>query len=212
MPDTAIKAVLWDFGGVILSSPFEAFNRYEAANGLPRNFLRQVNATNPDDNAWARLERGDIAVDAFGDAFAAESETLGHRVDGRDVLGLLHGEIRPAMVAVLHAVAGRYRTACLTNNVRGAGPESERHAEIAAVMAVFDEVIESSRVGLRKPDPRFYRLACEQLGVTPEESVFLDDLGINLKPARAMGMRTIKVVDPEVAIAELEGHLGHALR
>ena len=204
-----IRAVLWDFGGVISSSPFEAFNRYEAEAGLPRDFLRSVNATNPDDNAWARLERGEIGRDSFAGVFAEESAALGHRIDGSQVLALLRGDIRPRMVAALRAVSRRYRTACLTNNVGGAVADGERDAEIDAIMDQFDSVLESSRLGLRKPDPRFYRLACARLAVAPGEAVFLDDLGINLKPARAMGMHTIKVADPDIAIAELEAHLGH---
>jgi putative hydrolase of the HAD superfamily len=211
-----LRAVLWDFGGVILSSPFEAFNRYEAAHGLPRDFIRSVNARDPDTNAWARMERSEVDADAFGLLFAAESAALGHRVDGRDVLALLAGEIRPRMVAALKTVKTRYKTACLTNNVkRGHGPgmsrTPEQAAAIAGVMALFDCVVESSKVGARKPEPAFYRHACAALGIAPEEAVFLDDLGINLKPAAAMGMKTIKVTDPDVALAELGAIVGMAL-
>ncbi len=200
-----IRAVLWDFGGVILSSPFEAFRRYESERGLPRDFIRSVNATRPDDNAWARLERSDITADEFDEAFADEAEALGHRVPGADVLSLLAGDVRPRMVATLDAViAAGFRTACLTNNVVG----GESRPEVDAVMARFDHVVESSKVGCRKPEVRFYELACELLGVEPVECVFLDDLGINLKPARAMGMTTIKVVDPDQAITDLTATLG----
>ncbi len=204
-----IRAVLWDFGGVILSSPFEAFNRYEAANGLPTDFIRSVNATNPDGNAWALLERNDVTPDEFDELFAAESETLGHRIPGADVLGLLSGEIRPEMVQALdRVIRAGYRTACLTNNVVG----GEQRMEVGDVMVMFDHVVESSKVGCRKPEPRFYEIACELVGVEPSECVFLDDLGINLKPAKAMGMTTIKVGAAEPAITELERVLGIALR
>lgn len=160
----AIRAVLWDFGGVILSSPFEAFNRYEAARGLPRDFLRSVNARDPDSNAWARMERSEVDAATFGALFAAESRALGHEVDGRDLLPLLGGEIRPRMVAALKAVKTRYKVACLTNNVRGGhGPgmsrTPEQAAAVAAVMALFDVVVESSKVGARKPEPVFYERA-----------------------------------------------------
>ena len=212
MPEAAIRAVLWDFGGVILSSPFDAFARYERENGLPADFLRRINATNPDTNAWALLERGDIDLDGFYTLFAEEGRTLGHDVDAKAVLALIEGQVRPKMVAALRTVGERYKTACLTNNIRRAGPSAERSAEIAEIMALFDIVVESSLVGFRKPDPRFYTHACQALGVAPEETVFLDDLGINLKPARAMGIRTIKVTDPELALDELETHLGHAVR
>jgi len=195
-----IKAVLWDFGGVILTSPFEAFARYEAERGLPEGFLRLVNATNPDANAWARLERSELTGSEFDTEFARESAALGHEVPGRDVLAVLLGELRPEMVAALETVqAAGLATACLTNNVTG----DFGRPQIEEVMSRFDVVVESSKIGVRKPEPRFYEIACELLGVEPSECVFLDDLGINLKPARAMGMTTIKVGDPAVAIAEL---------
>jgi putative hydrolase of the HAD superfamily len=217
VPPTSVRrmitAVLWDFGGVILSSPFEAFNRYETEQGLPLDFIRTVNATNPDANAWARLERNEIGPDGFDEAFASDSEALGHRVQGADVLALLAGDVRPEMVAALDAVrAAGYRTACLTNNVAPAdhhvtGPD-ERAEAIRAIMDRFDVVVESSKVGVRKPEPRFYEIACELLGVTPDQCVFLDDLGINLKPAAAMGMTTIKVLAADQAIADLSTALG----
>jgi len=211
--NTPIRAVLWDFGGVILSSPFEAFNRYEAQRGLPRDFLRGVNAINPLTNAWARMERNELDEAGFGAAFAAESRALGHEVDGRDLLPLLSGEIRPRMVAALRTVKAHYKIACLTNNVKrghgpGMAPTPERAAAIAEIMALFDVVVESSKVGVRKPEPAFYERACELLDIAPAEAVFLDDLGINLKPASTMGMRTIKVVDPDAALAELGTLLG----
>lgn len=207
-------AVLWDFGGVILSSPFEAFNHYEASAGLPLDFIRSVNATNPHTNAWALLERNEITPREFDQAFADDSSALGHEVRGAAVLALLAGEIRPQMVAALDAVnAAGYKTACLTNNVVTTDVESmviagDRGSAIAEVMSRFDAVVESSKVGVRKPEPRFYEIACELLGVQPGECVFLDDLGINLKPAAAMGMTTIKVGDPDVALAQLSATLG----
>lgn len=204
-----IRAVLWDFGGVILSSPFDAFNRYEAANRLPTDFIRTVNATDPDTNAWALLERNDVTPEEFDARFADESEALGHRIPGADVLGLLSGEIRPEMVTALdRVIRAGYRTACLTNNVVG----GEQRMDVGDVMVMFDHVVESSKVGCRKPEPRFYEIACELVGVEPSECVFLDDLGINLKPAAAMGMTTIKVGAAEPAITELERVLGIALR
>ena len=204
-----IEAVLWDFGGVILSSPFEAFNAYEADAGLPTDFIRTVNATNPHTNAWALLERSDVSPDEFDGLFADESETLGHRVPGAAVLGLLSGAVRPEMVIALDRVidAG-LKTACLTNNVVG----GEARPEVGAVMSRFGHVVESSKVGVRKPETRFYEIACEMVGVAPSACVFLDDLGINLKPARAMGMTTIKVLDADGAIDDLERILGIDLR
>jgi putative hydrolase of the HAD superfamily len=208
-----IQAVLWDFGGVILSSPFEAFNTYEAEKGLPLDLIRRVNSTNPHSNAWALLERNDISPQEFDSLFATESEALGHRVPGADVLALLSGDVRPRMVQALDTVkAAGFKTACLTNNVVSTEePATARQAEVRTIMHKFDHVVESSKVGCRKPEPRFYEIACELLQVSPTECVFLDDLGINLKPAAAMGMRTIKVVNPDDALAELSGHLDLAL-
>ena len=204
-----IRAVLWDFGGVILSSPFEAFNRYETANGLPVDFIRGVNATDPDTNAWALLERSDISPEEFDALFAEESARLGHRVPGADVLTLLSGELRTEMITALdRVIRAGYRTACLTNNVVG----GEERMDVGDVMVMFDHVVESSKVGCRKPEPRFYEIACELVGVEPHECVFLDDLGVNLKPARAMGMTTIKVVSAEQAITDLEQVLDLPLR
>ncbi len=207
------KAVLWDFGGVILASPFEAFNRYETEHGIPLDHIRRVNSTNPHANAWALLERNEISTFEFDELFATESAGLGHRVAGADVLSLLGGEVRPEMVAALDRVkASGYRVACLTNNVIGGDrrdpANAARSAEIAEIMRRFDVIVESSVVGVRKPEPRFYEIACELLMVRPEECVFLDDLGVNLKPAAAMGMTTIKVTTAAQAIAELGVALG----
>jgi putative hydrolase of the HAD superfamily len=202
-----IRAVMFDFGGVISSSPFEAFARFEVQHELPPGFIRAVNATNPDDNAWARLERSEIGVDLFGTQWAAESRALGHEFDGRKVLEMLGGEIRPRMVAAITTCrAAAYKTACLTNNFLTA--EQAVSPPVAAVYSLFDAVFESRVLGVRKPDPRFYELACRRMQVAPMEAVFLDDLGVNLKPARALGMHTIKVSDPDEALTELGELLG----
>jgi len=207
-PNRSFKAVLWDFGGVITESPFLAFARFEHERGLPRDFLRRVNTINPDGNAWARFERGELGVAEFGDAFEAESSALGHPVRGEAVIELLYGEIRPSMVDALRTCAEHYTNACLTNNVKtgqghGLPTSATRAAEVARVMALFDVVFESSVIGARKPELRFYRLALEQMGIDAREAVYLDDLGINLKPARALGMTTIKVQDAAQALHEL---------
>ncbi len=210
-----IKAVLWDFGGVLTTSPFEAFNRYETERGLPRDFIRQINATNPESNAWALFESNQVSLDEFDTLFAEESAARGHRVPGREVVELLSGDIRPRMVRVLEHCKVHYQVACITNNVKsGQGPgmarSGERAARVAQVMELFDLVVESSVEGIRKPNPQIYQLTCERLGVDPEHAVFLDDLGINLKPAKALGMRTIKVLDEAQAIDDLSRVTGLA--
>jgi len=211
------RAVLWDFGGVILSSPFEAFNRYEAEAGLPKDFIRSLNARNPDTNAWAKMERSEVSLEGFVALFEEEALRNGHRVDGWRILQALSGDIRPQMVEALRRCKAAFRVACITNNMKsGEGPGMSRSPEkakaVADIMTLFEHVVESSKLGLRKPDPLIYRHACELLDVPPESCVYLDDLGINLKPARAMGMRTIKVGDPDLAIAELEAMVGIPLR
>ncbi len=205
-----ISAVLFDFGGVILSSPFEAFRSYEARAGLPVDTIRTINSTNPDTNAWARLERSEIDVATFVSEFESEAAALGHRVDGAEVIACLRGELRPEMVEAVRRCKERFAVALLTNNiVSGDGGEVGSFAD---VVAMFDVVIESSVVGVRKPETRFYEIALEALGISAEQAVFLDDLGINLKPARALGMTTIKVDDPAAALDELEAVLGMRLR
>ncbi len=207
--DEGIKAVLFDLGGVLTTGPFEGFARYERAQGLPEGLIRKMNSTNPDANAWARFERGEVDVEGFCALFEEEGRALGHEVDARAVMAAMRGEPRPEMVEAVRFCRGRYKTAALTNNF--VSNEAERRGDTLGLFGeLFDVVIESSRVGVRKPDPRFYELACEALGVEPSESVFLDDLGINLKPARAMGMRTVKVRDGHQAVAELYQVLGVA--
>ena len=213
----APKAILWDFGGVILTSPFEAFRLYEQEIGLPEDFIRGLNARNPDINAWAKMERSEVSLEEFVRLFEAEALAAGHRVDGWRVLKAISGDIRPQMVEALRRCKTAFRIACITNNMKsGEGPAMARSPDkavaVAEVMALFEHVVESSRLGMRKPDPRIYRHACDLLGVEPEHCIYLDDLGINLKPARALGMRTIKVGDPDLAIAELEGMVGIPLQ
>ena len=203
-----IEAVIWDFGGVLTTSPFEAFNRYEQAHGLPNDFIRGINATNPESNAWAQFESAQISLEEFDAAFAAEAAAKGYEVPGRDVIALLSGDLRPRMVEVLKRCKEHFKVACITNNVKsGTGPamatSDAKREQTGAVMELFDLVVESSVEGIRKPNPEIYRLTCDRLGVAPDACAFLDDLGINLKPARQLGMQTIKVVEEDQAIREL---------
>jgi len=209
-----IRATLWDFGGVLSSSPFEAFAVYERDHGLREGFIRGLNATNHYDNAWAHLERGDIGFDEFCRRFEAEARDAGGVLDAHAVMALLDGSVRPAMVEAVRRCHERLKTALLTNNFVAedpAGAGADGASDHAAIFEQFDVVIESSKAGVRKPDRRFYRMACDALEIEPSEAVFLDDLGVNLKPAREMGMTTIKVVDPVAALAELEAVLGFSL-
>ena len=209
-----IEAVIWDFGGVLTTSPFEAFARFENERRLPTDIIRRTNASNHWENAWAKFERAEVDLETFDELFAAESLALGAEVRGRDVLPLLSGDLRPEMVEALRLIKSRFKTGCITNNLpaNAIGSASGRSLYLAEVMALFDHVIESAKIGLRKPDPRIYRMMVEALGVDPKHCVYLDDLGVNLKPAREMGMTTIKVVDSQQAIAELQAATGLSLR
>ena len=208
-----IEAVIWDFGGVFTSSPFEAFARYEKERGLPPDLIRRINSTNHLENAWARFERAEIDLDGFDVAFAEEARALGHDVPGKDIIPLLAGDFRPEMIEALKRIKQRHKTGCITNNVPSnqTGSTDGRALYAREIMELFDHVIESSKAGIRKPNPRIYEMMCETLVVAPEHCVYLDDLGGNLKPARAMGMTTIKVESGKQAIAELEAALGMAL-
>ncbi|ATC23256.1 HAD family hydrolase [Caulobacter vibrioides] len=211
----AVEAVIWDFGGVFTTSPFEAFRRYETERGLPKDFIRTVNATDPDANAWARFERAEIDAVAFDGLFRQEALRLGHDVRGADVLPLLYGDLRPSVMAALKTCKAQFKVGCITNNVpTGHGPGMAQSAEkalaVGEIMALFDAVIESSKAGVRKPDPRIYQMMCELLGVAPEACIYLDDLGINCKPAAALGMTAIKVSDERQLLDDLAKATGLA--
>jgi len=209
-----IRAVIFDFGGVFTSSPFEAFNRYERARGFPDNLIRKINSANHLENAWAKFERAELDLDGFDRAFAAEAKAFGFDLPGRDVIPLLSGDVRPEMVEALRRIKTKFKTGCITNNVpsmQAIGADRPDNLYRREIIEMFDHLIESSKIGIRKPDPRIYEMMCEKLSVAPEECVYLDDLGGNLKPARAMGMITIKVESGVQAIAELEAVTGMRL-
>jgi putative hydrolase of the HAD superfamily len=210
-----VTAVVFDLGGVFTDSPMAAFAAYEAEAGLPDGLIRRLNSTDPDTNAWARHERGELDDAGFRAAFEAEARAAGHPVDAGRVLAALGGELRPAMVAA----AGRLRAAgvplaLLSNNVA----PMDRGGPLGQLLGLFDVVVESSVEGVRKPEPAIYERAVQRLSaavgrpVAAADCVYLDDLGINLKPARALGMHTIKVVDPDAALAELSALTGVELR
>ena len=200
------KAIIWDFGGVITSSPFDAFNEFEDVNGLPKDIIRTINSENPDMNAWAQFESNSITIDQFDDLFLKEAKAKGFDIKGRDIIKLLKGSIRENMVSFLRELKADFKLGCITNNVK---PSSEENTdnETKEAMSIFDHVIESSIVGIRKPNPEIYMMSCDALNVSPDQCIYLDDLGINLKPARELGMTTIKVIQPEDAIQEVRNLL-----
>ena len=207
------EAVIFDFGGVITQSPFEAFNRLEAGRHIAKDTIRRINATNPHENAWARFERSEISPTQFDTAFAQEAHALGITLQGREVLACLQGAVRPEMLEALRRISKRFKTGCITNNVKSDQTTGAwRNPEVDEAMSLFQHVIESSKLGIRKPDPRIYTMMLNELAVEPARGIYLDDLGINLKPARDLGMTTIKVGDAGPALDTLEGLLKVSLR
>src|SRR5581483_7498712 len=165
----------------------------ERENELPVDFIRGLNAANHHENAWAKMERAEVSLDEFCDLYEAEAVAAGHPIDARAVLACLSGDVRPQMIAALRTIQkSDLRQACLTNNFNAMGSNP--------LLEVFDVIVESSKVGVRKPEPRIYEIACELLEIASDEAVMLDDLGVNLKPARELGMQTIKVIDPDEAL------------
>jgi putative hydrolase of the HAD superfamily len=206
-----VTAVVFDLGGVITESPMHAFAAYEAEAGLPDGLIRRLNSTDPDTNAWARYERNELDTAGFCAAFEAEAAAAGHRVDATRVLAALAGEVRPEMVAAVERLHGAgFPLALLSNNVA----PMERTGRLGDLLGLFDAVVESSIEGVRKPEPEIYRRALDRLSAAvgrrleAADCAYLDDLGINLKPARAMGFATIKVVEPADALAELAALTG----
>lgn len=216
----SIEAVIFDFGGVFTTSPVENFARFEREHGLPEKFIGGVIKKDHHTNAWAQFERAEISLDDFDAAFAEETKAAGFEITGRTLVSLLALTLYPEMAEALRRVkASGLKTGCITNNLpqfdsAAMVAESEKAAQAKAILNDFDHVIESSKAGVRKPEPRIYEMMCEALNVAPVNCIFLDDLGINLKPARAMGMTTIKVPMGDVtpAIEELSALLGLALR
>jgi putative hydrolase of the HAD superfamily len=209
-----VSAVIFDLGGVLTESPMHAFAAYEAEAGLPEGLIRRLNSTDPDTNAWARFERNELDAAGFAAAFQAEALAAGHRLDAARVLEALRGELRPEMVAAVRQLkdAG-LPLGLLSNNVA----PMERTGALGELLALFDAIVESSMEGVRKPEPEIYGRALARLSeavgrsIAAADCAYLDDLGINLKPARALGFRTIKVVEPTAALAELSELVGFPL-
>ncbi len=203
------RGVIFDLGGVVLGSPLHAITAYERAHGIPEGFINRVVVSTGREGGWARLERGELSVERFYAVFDADCASAGHAISSQDLMARI-AEIAAPRPAMLEAIACIRRrglvVAALTNNWT-----SEREDTSDALRPLFDVFVESRALGLRKPDPRIYHHACEQMGVEPPQAIFLDDIGRNLKPARAMGMTTIKVGDPETALRELERTLGFSL-
>jgi len=210
---TDIKAVIFDVGGVLTTAPYDNFAAYEREKGLPDNFLNHVCGRDPVAGAWARFERSEITEAEFDEEFREDSlahpmNEAGVPVPGSDLVALMAVRVRPEMLRAVRTCKTRFKVGCITNTTtidiraQGAGPEAD------GLFEAFDHVIESHKAGVRKPDPRIYEMMCDALDVGPEACVFLDDLGVNLKPAKAMGMTTIRVREPAAALEALSAATG----
>ena len=210
------KAVIFDFGGVFTTSPVEHFAAFERQHNLPDRFIGSIIKKRIDDGPFAQYERAEISFDEFNRLFSEETKAAGFEISGKTFIGFLDVALKPAMIAALQKVKGAgYQTGCITNNFPnfesdGSTRAKMRKSALEEIFSLFDEVIESSQVGIRKPEPRIYKMMCERLSTPAQACIFLDDLGINLKPAKVLGMTTIKVPfgDVSPAIAELGGFLG----
>jgi putative hydrolase of the HAD superfamily len=204
-----IEAVVFDLGGVVMDSPLHAIARYERDHALPAGAVNRVVVDTGETGAWSRLERGELTLEAFCSPFEDDCRASGVELSGAGLMAYIAeaGVPRPRMLEAIRRIRARgLRTAALTNNWVREGPrEGHRLREH------FEVFVESAVVGLRKPDPRIYELVCRELGVEPSRAAFLDDIGRNLKTARALGMSTIKVDDPDVALRELGALLGFDL-
>ena len=208
------RAVLFDLGGVVLGSPIHAIHRYERDIGLEKNAINRVVAATAPHGAWSKLERGELKMEEFYSAFEGDCRQAGHEISARVMFEWMAEESqpRPAMLTAIGAIRARgLRVGALTNNWAHDEGNTSPNDGTHALSELFDVFIESSLEGIRKPDPQIYRLACARLGVEPREAVFLDDIGANLKPARELGLTTIKVDDPVTALDALAQTLGFRL-
>ena len=203
-----IKTIIFDFGGVVTNSPIEGFKKLEKTHGYSKGLITGINMNNPDNNAWARSERGEIEIDTFLSQFEQEALEIGHDINADEILIQLYGSPRPIMIKKIISLSksNKYKLICLTNVLKGIEKfmPKEREEVVNNIMSYFDKIYESYKIGMRKPEARIYEYIIKDLEINPKETVFLDDLGMNLKTARQLGINTIKVVDPIEAIKTLD--------
>ena len=203
-----IKTIIFDFGGVVTNSPIEGFKKLEDTYGYAKGLITSINMNNPNNNAWAQSERGEINIDTFLSQFEKEALEIGQKINANEILMQLYGSMRPIMVNKIISLAKskKYKLICLTNVLKGIKKfmPKEREEAVNNIMSYFDVIYESYKIGMRKPESRIYEYIIENLAIIPNETVFLDDLGMNLKTAKKLGINTIKVVDPEESIKELD--------
>jgi len=204
----SIKTIIFDFGGVVTNSPIEGFNKLEKTHGYGKGLITSINMNNPNNNAWAKSERGEIGIDTFLYEFEQEALKIGYKINAKEILMQLYGALRPIMTKKIISLSNlkKYKLICLTNVLKGVNvfTPKEREEAVNNVMSYFDKIYESYKLGMRKPETRIYEHIIDDLNIKPDKTVFLDDLGMNLKTARQLGINTIKVINPENAIKELD--------
>ena len=203
-----IKTIIFDFGGVITNSPIEAFKLLEEKHGYDKGIITNINMNNPDNNAWAKSERGEIDINTFLEEFEKEALSIGQKINAKEILQQLYGSLRKNMINKIKLLSNskKYKLICLTNVLKGVDifTPKERVEAVKNVMSYFDIIYESYKLNMRKPEARIYQYILKELNIEPQETVFLDDLGMNLKSARQLGINTIKVIEPNEAIYELD--------
>ena len=203
-----IKTIIFDFGGVITNSPIEGFKLLEEKHGYDKGIITNINMNNPDNNAWAKSERGEIDINTFLEEFEKEALSIGQKINAKEILQQLYGSLRKNMInkIKLLSTSKKYKLICLTNVLKGVDifTPKERVEAVKDVMSYFDIIYESYKLNMRKPEARIYQYILKELNIEPQETVFLDDLRMNLKSARKLGINTIKVIEPNDAIYELD--------
>ena len=203
-----IKTIIFDFGGVITNSPIDGFKLLEEKHGYDKGIITNINMNNPDNNAWAKSERGEIDINTFLEEFEKEALSIGQKINAKEILQQLYGSLRKNMINKIKLLSNskKYKLICLTNVLKGVDifTPKERVEAVKNVMSYFDIIYESYKLNMRKPEARIYQYILKELNIEPQETVFLDDLGMNLKSARQLGINTIKVIDPNDALYQLD--------
>ena len=203
MKDNAIKIVLWDYGGVLTESPIINFRKFENDNNYSLNTIVKINSDNKYNNAWAKLEKDEISIEQFSKLFREEAKQFGiPNINTDKLLECLNVKLNIKMVELLENVSKFYSCVCLTNNFK-----KMSSYDFENIKHNFSLIIESCKIGLRKPEKEIYTYVLKVLKVSAKEILFIDDLGINLKPAKELGFQTYKFIDTNKTISYMKNML-----
>ena len=203
MKNNVIKIVLWDYGGVLTESPIKNFRKFENDNNYVLDSIVKINSYNKYNNAWAKLEKDEISIEKFSKLFSEEAKQFGIlNINTDKLLECLNVKLNIKMVELLENISKFYTCVCLTNNFKKVGSSNFKN-----IKHNFSLIIESSKIGFRKPEKQIYKHVLEVLKVNAKEILFIDDLGINLKPARELGFHTYKFTDTDKTISYIKNML-----